>query len=197
MCMEKTPWEKVQEFHGHVCPGLAIGFRATTLALEKLGYSRSVDEEMVAIVENDACGVDAVQVLAGCTFGKGNLFFRDYGKQVYTFARRAFGKAVRVAVRYGAFNNPELSSMRVKVHSGEASGEEKRVFFELQQRHIQNILDSGENCFEVGFVDIEIPPKAKIQKSVQCEKCGEAAMETRTVAVQGKTVCIPCSKGEI
>lgn len=197
MCMEKTPWEKVQEFHGHVCPGLAIGFKAATLALEKLEVSRSVDEEMLAIVENDACGVDAVQVLAGCTFGKGNLFFRDYGKQVYTFARRSFGRAVRVAVKYGAFHNPQLSGLRGKVHSGEASGEEKRVFFELQQRHIQNILESGEDCFDISFVDIEMPPKAAIHKSVVCDKCGEAVMETRTVSIQDKTVCIPCSKGGI
>ncbi|MFZ5647168.1 MAG: FmdE family protein [Bacillota bacterium] len=194
MCMEKSPWEKVHEFHGHICPGLALGFRATVLGLEKLGFSRSVDEEMVAIVENDACGVDAVQVLAGCTFGKGNLFFRDYGKQVYTFARRAFGKAVRVAVKYGAFHNPELSSLRVRVNSGEASGEEKREFYQLQQKHIQNILESGEECFEVSFVDIEIPARASIHKSLKCDRCGEAVMETRTVTVQDKTLCIPCSK---
>ncbi|MHB8919271.1 MAG: FmdE family protein, partial [Desulfocucumaceae bacterium] len=140
--MEKTPWERVCEFHGHVCPGLAIGFRAATLALKKMDFSRSVDEELIAIVENNACGVDAVQVLAGCTFGKGNLFFLDHGKQVYTFARRSHGKAVRVAVRYGAFHDPELSALRRKVNSGEATGEEKREFTGMQRKHIENILNS-------------------------------------------------------
>ncbi|MCL6478346.1 MAG: TraR/DksA C4-type zinc finger protein [Peptococcaceae bacterium] len=194
MCTEKTPWEKVCEFHGHVCPGLAIGFRAATLALEKLGVSRSVDEELVAMVENNACGVDAVQVLAGCTFGKGNLFFLDHGKQVYTFARRSHGKAVRVAVRYGAFFNPELSELRRKVNSGEAAGEEKREFIRLQQKHIQDILNSGEENFDIRQVDIAMPPKAGIFQSLRCEKCGESVMETRTVNAGGKVVCIPCSK---
>lgn len=193
MCVEKTPWERVCEFHGHTCPGLAIGFRATSLALEKLDVSRSVDEELIAIVENNACGVDAVQVLAGCTFGKGNLFFLDHGKQVYTFARRSHGKAVRVAVKYGAFHNPEFSALRKKVQAGEAGGEEKKKLVDIQRKHIQNILDSGEDSFEVKFVNITLPPPARIHQSLPCEKCGEAVMETRTVRDGGKILCIPCS----
>jgi formylmethanofuran dehydrogenase subunit E len=59
-------------FHGHSCPGLAIGYRMTKAGLAFLTGSRSADEELVAIVENDACGVDALQMLSGCTFGKGN-----------------------------------------------------------------------------------------------------------------------------
>lgn len=192
--MEKTPWERVCEFHGHVCPGLAIGFRATTLALEKMDFSRSVDEELIAIVENNACGVDAVQVLAGCTFGKGNLFFLDHGKQVYTFARRSHGKAVRVAVRFGAFHDPELSALRRKVNSGEATGDEKREFTGRQRKHIENILNSGEENFEVRSVDISLPPPAKIHQSLCCDGCGEAVMDTRTVREGGRRFCIPCSK---
>jgi len=68
-------------FHGHFCPGLAIGYRAAQIAMDALRTDRAEDEELVAIVENDSCAVDAVQVLSGCTFGKGNLIFRDHGKQ--------------------------------------------------------------------------------------------------------------------
>ena len=50
-------------FHGHSCPGLAIGYRMTKAALAFLSGSRSEDEELVAIVENNACGVDALQYL--------------------------------------------------------------------------------------------------------------------------------------
>lgn len=196
MCDQKTPWERVREFHGHTCPGLAMGFRATTLALEKMGVSRSVDEELIAIVENSACGVDAVQVLAGCTFGKGNLFFLDHGKHVYTFARRSHGKAVRVAVRHGAFHNPELGQLRRKAGSGRATGEEKRRLAELQQSHIENILASGEENFDLKFVDLELPPPARVYQSLRCEKCGEAVMETRTAGDRGRVLCIPCAKEE-
>jgi formylmethanofuran dehydrogenase subunit E len=49
----------------------------------------------VAIVENDAYGVDAVQIVAECSFGKGNLAFRDVGNHVDTFFSRATGRGVR------------------------------------------------------------------------------------------------------
>jgi len=85
-------------FHGHSCPGLALGYRAAMAALEELSLKHSEDEEIVCIVENDSCAVDAVQVITGCTFGKGNLIFKDYGKQVYTFIDRKAGRAIRISV---------------------------------------------------------------------------------------------------
>lgn len=41
-------------FHGHVCPGLIIGYRAAKVAQSAFRVERSEDEELVAIVENDA-----------------------------------------------------------------------------------------------------------------------------------------------
>ena len=73
------------QFHGHLCPGLALGYRVAKAALRELGADRPHDEELVAIVENDSCAADAVQYITGCTFGKGNLIFSDFGKHVYTF----------------------------------------------------------------------------------------------------------------
>ena len=70
-------YEEIIQFHGHECPGLAIGYRMAIAAMENLESFRAEDEELVAIVENDACGVDALQCVTGCTFGKGNLLFRQ------------------------------------------------------------------------------------------------------------------------
>ena len=39
--MNKELWDKCVAFHGHSCPGLAIGFRAATLALELLGLEET------------------------------------------------------------------------------------------------------------------------------------------------------------
>ena len=84
-------------FHGHWCPGLAIGIRAAEYALKEMG--KAPDEEIVAVVETDMCGVDAIQFLVGCTFGKGNLIHKDYGKTAFTFYRRSDGKAARLVTR--------------------------------------------------------------------------------------------------
>ncbi|MGI9120370.1 MAG: FmdE family protein, partial [Acidimicrobiales bacterium] len=87
---------RVVDFHGHMCAGLAMGIRAAEVALDQVG-AHAADEEVVAVVETDMCGVDAIQFLTGCTFGKGNLVHRDHGKNAYTFIRRSDGRAVRVA----------------------------------------------------------------------------------------------------
>ena len=76
----------VVAFHGHSCGGLALGYKACELAAEKLGLHFSEDEEIVAFTETDSCTVDAIQVLLGCTAGKGNLFVNNWGKTAFSFA---------------------------------------------------------------------------------------------------------------
>ncbi len=74
--------KKTIAFHGHSCPGLAIGIRASELAKQRMGGLDSAD--LLAVVETDMCGVDAIQFLTGCTFGKGNLIHHDVGKMAFT-----------------------------------------------------------------------------------------------------------------
>ena len=47
-------YEEIIRFHGHACPGLAIGYRMSTAAMDELDSIRSEDEEIVAIVENNS-----------------------------------------------------------------------------------------------------------------------------------------------
>jgi formylmethanofuran dehydrogenase subunit E len=160
------------KFHGHSCPGLAIGFRMTSVALSFFPEKRSEDEELVAIVENDACGVDALQVISGCTFGKGNLIFKDYGKHVFTLYDRKSKKGVRVVFKFGKV--PE-----------DLRQDRDRLIDWLLNVDEKEIIQSKE-------VVIDAPAPARIFKSVTCEFCGEEAMETRARKIDGKTACIPC-----
>ena len=68
--MNQEYWNKARAFHGHECPGLAIGVKVCEAVVEKMGVSPAFDEELVCITENDACGVDAIQALLSCTMGK-------------------------------------------------------------------------------------------------------------------------------
>lgn len=183
-----------QRFHGHMCPGLAIGIRAAEIALREIGQ-HSTDEEIVAIVETDMCGVDAIQYLVGCTFGKGNLIHLDYGKSAFTFIRRSDGKAIRVLAHPNAFGepNPEHQALFARVRSGDATPAERARFQELHQQRSQRILDAPlEQLFEVRSVEPRVPKRARIFTSLICEVCGESTMETRTRRFDGKTLCIPC-----
>jgi len=167
---QKDPdYGEIIRFHGHECPGLAIGYRLTLAAMDALGTGHALDEELVAIVENDACGVDALQMVSGCTFGKGNLIFLDHGKQVYTLFSRSSGRSVRVLF-HGRGMPVELASERLA-------------------RAAWILSATQEEIISVGPAALPLPQVARIRQSLACTACGEPVMEDRLL--QG--VCIPCS----
>lgn len=189
-------FEDAAKFHGHVCPGLTIGYIAAKTGIEKLETERDIDEELVTIVENNACGVDAVQVLTGCTIGKGNLIYKDHAKQAFTFICRDSGKAVRVALK-ASFNidaiDPEVSRLRPKVMGGTATEEETKEFRKRMDGISVTMRNTPvEEMFDIRFVDVKIPGKARIFNSVKCSKCGEMMAESRARIQNGEYVCIPC-----
>jgi len=156
------------EFHGHICPGLTIGFRAAQYAKKLLGLTFSEDEDVVCVSENDACGVDAIQVLLGCSAGKGNLLFHMTGKQAFSFYNRKTGKSVRLVL---------------KADKGDMERDE-------WQQELMALPD--EEVFDVKEVTFELPEKAKIFVSYPCEKCGEITAESFIRLEGGKKLCLDC-----
>ena len=185
--------ERVVEFHGHMCPGLALGIQAARIALREIG-PHAKDEEVVAVVETDMCSVDAIQFLTGCTFGKGNLIHRDWGKHAYTFHRRSDGRAVRILIRPDGWQrNPEQQELFAKLRSGQATPEERARYGELHQSESRKVLDlEPEVLFEVREVSQPPPQLARIQATMVCQRCGEGAMETRIRRLDGRDLCPPC-----
>lgn len=168
--MDKKLWEKCVEFHGHECPGLAIGFRACEIAKEKMNINFSKDEEIVCITENDACGVDAVQVITGCTMGKGNLLYRARGKMAFSFFNRKTGEKLRIVLL------PSSSEM-------------------TRAERQEHILTGAINeIFELKTPTYELPEKARLFNNVICEVCGENAAEHKIRVENGKFVCLECTK---
>lgn len=165
-------YEEVIKFHGHSCPGLAMGFRMTQAALEFLQIERPKDEELVAIVENDACGVDAVQYLSGCTFGKGNLIFNDFGKMVYTFYERKSKRAIRVSRK---------------------SSQKKKMMALSKEQKISTILKSSfHELFELKEVQIKEPKFALLLDTVICEQCKETVTMNKATLKNSRILCKPC-----
>jgi formylmethanofuran dehydrogenase subunit E len=183
-------------FHGHVCPGLAIGYAAAKAAALKLELAPSEDEEVVAIVENDSCAVDAVQVLLGCTFGKGNLIFRDWGKQVFTFFDRKTSKAVRVSLTGSVPFRDERHELKKKIDSGEATKKDRDRWDQLRIMAVNALISSDPNeLFDVKEVRIDPPPHAVIVTTRACEICGELTVSDRIVEKKGRKVCLACAEG--
>lgn len=166
---EQDLWQKSIAFHGHECGGLLIGFKAALYAIELLGIEFSKDEEIVCITENDACGVDAIQVVLGCTAGKGNLLFHIKGKQAYSFYDRGSGKSVRLVLR------------------------------DIPRPNGANKLDymkelSPAELFDVKKVNEELPEDARIFMSFPCSVCGEMTAEPMLRLQEDKKICLDCYK---
>ena len=169
--MNKELWEKAVAFHGHECPGLAIGFKACEAAAEKMGIGVSDDEEIVCITENDACGVDAIQALLSCTFGKGNLLYHGTGKQAFSFFDRKNNKRLRVCLKPG--KNEGMDRIQWREYLLNAPVDEVFTFSEPK---------------------LDLPEKARLFQTVVCEICGEGAPEHKMHLQDGKTVCADCFK---
>jgi formylmethanofuran dehydrogenase subunit E len=186
--------EEIVRFHGHMCPGLAMGIRAAEVALREIG-PHSSDEEVVAIVETNMCAVDAIQYLTGCTFGKGNLIHLDYGKNAYTFIRRSDGRALRIAARPDALSwDPERKELLGKIQAKTADVVERVRFKELQRSRSRAVLEAPEEELHTvqEIHEVDVPAMARIQPSVICDECEEPTMETRVRRVEGRALCPPC-----
>jgi formylmethanofuran dehydrogenase subunit E len=185
---------QVKQFHGHMCPGLAIGIRVAEQAIVEMG-ERPGDEEVVAIVETDNCAVDAIQFITGCTFGKGNLIHLDYGKNAFRFIRRSDGKAIRIRVKPDILNplKPDEDQLIKRWREGTTSEMEKQEAVRLQKERTEMILNAQlTDLLEVQSIQPEIPARARIFDSVNCTRCGEKTMETRLHLLEGKTYCPEC-----
>ncbi|MGM9640335.1 MAG: FmdE family protein [Faecousia sp.] len=159
-------WEKCAAFHGHVCGGLTIGYKAALYAMELLELDFSGDEQVVCVSENDACGVDAIQVILGCSIGKGNLLFHMRGKQAFSFYNRKTGKSVRLVLKPNDLTREESF------------------------QYYQNCEPS--EMFDIKPTTIQLPEKARLFDSYICECCGESTGANWIRLAGGKKLCLDC-----
>lgn len=159
-------WNDCVAFHGHECGGLTIGYKASLYAIELLGLEFSADEQVVCIAENDACGIDAIQVMLGCSVGKGNLLFRMRGKSAYSFYNRKTGKSVRLVLK-----------------PMEVSRENSFAYYQACR---------PEEMFEVKETTICLPEKARLFASYTCDCCGERTGANWIRLAGDKKLCLDC-----
>ena len=161
-------WQDCVAFHGHECGGLTIGYKASLYAIELLKLEFSDDEQVVCIAENDACGIDAIQVMLGCSIGKGNLLFHMRGKSAYSFYNRKTGKSIRLVLK----PKPE--------------GMTREASFAYYQGC------KPEDMFDVKETTINLPEKAKLFDSYTCDRCGESTGANWIRLAGDKKLCLDC-----
>ena len=168
--MIKELFKKAGELHGHYCPGLAIGVRASVEALRILEPQKK-SHNLYCIAENRACYLDGIQTVFGATLGGKNLEVRERGKTAFNFYDRESGKSVRLIVK----DRPE----------GMSRDEQKEFILEAP----------FDEVFEQTPVRFTAPPDVfKKQKSMKCPRCGETCVESFLRIVDGETLCLDCAE---
>ena len=161
-------WKDCAQFHGHECGGLTIGYKASLYATQLLNLEFSADEQVVCIAENDACGIDAIQVMLGCSIGKGNLLFHMRGKQAFSFYNRRNNKSVRLVLK------PKPEGM---------TREESLAYYQACK---------PEEMFDVKEATIQLPEKARLFDSYICDCCGENTGANWIRLAGDKKLCLDC-----
>ena len=161
-------WKDCAAFHGHECGGLTIGYKASLYAIELLGLEFSADEQVVCISENDACGVDAIQVMLGCSVGKGNLLFHMRGKSAYSFYNRKTGKSVRLVLKTAPAGMTKADSF---------------AYYQACE---------PKDMFQVKETTITLPEAARLFDSYTCDCCGEVTGANWILLAGGKKLCLDC-----
>jgi formylmethanofuran dehydrogenase subunit E len=190
-------FEHCVAFHGHLCPGLVYGYLVAKEAMRLLDVDRSRDEEVVVISENDTCAVDALQLLLGTTVGKGNLIFKDYGKNVFTILNRsskgAFRFSRKTSYRYDGEHQEEFAQLEAAYAAGHATAEERAR--QKLLKSLDLLAKPFNQVFDTQSIEVAEPPYAPLASSEACSQCGEMTMSTKMVdAPDGVRLCVPCAE---
>ena len=199
-CLNKTA-----EIHGHFCPGSALGVMASVWGLRQLGngiFDSEGMENLMAVVEINACFADGIQVISGCTLGNNALVYRDLGRMAVTFAVRGKKAGVRVRVRreFRAIIDrlvPEFYPLMERVIKNRENDPQREIAFKKRGKEAAFALLERpfEELLAAETVSPDLPEYAPITDSAICLRCGETVMATK-MAERNKDLCRLCDDGE-
>ncbi len=195
----KAYLEAGQQLHGHKCPAMPLGLRAGAAAMNALGVDRAKDSQLLALLELGEghcahCFADGVQMITGCTFGKGNIEQLDYGKFGLTLVDKETGRAVRVVpraeVQAATKQTPFFKEYREKGIPA------SQVPEALVQPLIDRVMTMPEEALlKVGEVfEYKLEPKHENFASFVCDRCGDMVVEKYGRIFGDRHVCIPCQQ---
>lgn len=187
-----------QKFHGHKCPAMPNGLRVAEAAMNKLGVERTGDSFLHAILELGdnhcaTCFADGVQVITGCTFGKGNIEKTHKGKWGLTLIDKRTKRAVRVTPKAEAMlqtkTTPFFKNYREKgVPPTQVPDEVVQPLVDKVMNAPADMIMEVSDVFEYNWQE----PKHTFN-SFACEECGEMVVTEYARIKNGKHVCQDCA----
>ena len=187
-----------QKFHGHKCPAMPNGLRVAEAAMNALGVERTGDSALHAFLDLGdnhcaTCFADGVQVITGCTFGKGNISKTHKGKWALTLVDKKTNRAVRVTPKAEAMLANKKTEFFTKYRM--LGVPPTQVPDEVVQPLVDKVMSAPEEMMmNISEVYTYVWPKEKHSfDGFICEVCGEMVVEQYGRVKGDKKVCIDCA----
>jgi formylmethanofuran dehydrogenase subunit E len=187
-----------QKFHGHKCPAMPNGLRVAEAAMNKLGVERTGDGFLHAIIELGenhcaTCFADGVQVITGCTFGKGNIEKSHKGKWGLTLIDKRTKRAVRVVPKSETMLQTKKTPFFKEYR--EKGVPPTQVPDDVVQPLIDKVMKApAEQIMTISDIfDYKWKEPKHTFNSFPCEECGEMVVKEYSKVKNGKKVCKDCA----
>ena len=187
-----------QKFHGHKCPAMPMGLRVGAAAMNVLGAERAPDGQLLALIDlgDDHCATcfaDGIQVITGCTFGKGNIKKTHKGKWAVTLVDKKSQRAVRITPKAEAMlaNRQSIFFKDYREKGIPASTVPANVVDPLVEKVMAAPDSMLLNISEIFAYQHKDPPHSF--DGFVCEECGEMVVMQYGRIKAEKKVCIDCA----
>ncbi len=171
------------EFHGHLCPMVALGYRMGKYALKLLGREREKGMKLIAVVEFQNCLADGIQVATGATFGKNLLYLKPLGKFAASFYDLEQNKSLRLVVKNRILEDTlEYGREGERIKNMPMGEERKRKAQKLMEwgkeivKKIEELKD--EELFDIKPAPSFNPEPFPSLSHGYCKSCGELVLES-------------------
>ena len=191
-------FEYALKFHGHKCPAMPLGLKMASVAMNELNVEHAHAGELFTIVDLGehhcaGCIADGVQVITGCTFGKGNIIRSMKGKFSLTLIDQKNSRGVKIT---------PIGYMLQKAFNSEFMEERKKgnpphkISAEITDPLIEKVFTMPiEKQFKIEQLEkikAYVPPH-KWDKLL-CEDCGELTVAEYGFYINRKFLCADCAE---
>ena len=173
--------------HGHLCPGQVVGVRMAMLGCRLIGLDeptrRDQIKKLLVYVEMDRCTADAVAHVTGVRLGRRSLKFVDYGIMAATFLNLESQAAYRIL-------STEESRSLAGSYAPEIDGKTRQQL--AAYKRMPDCVLFRVQSVTVNLSEFDLPGPTR--KKTICSRCGQVVRDDREAIVDGRPVCIPCTR---
>lgn len=192
------PLLNIVQYHGHLCPELAVGYRAGLIAQNELGLNRDNARDFFILAENMSSAIDALQYMTGCTVGNQSFYAYDLGKHVYYFGRFHGGpeprEALWVALIKPLIDLSHVNDIEKKIMAGRAVSAEVEEYRRAIDKAVSEILNiPEESLFAKSKVSLRPPQVIKSRDYTKCSCCGEVVAVGKAILKKKGLLCQVCA----